>query len=371
MPADIIYFSRFLPSIERGGGSRRLLQVCQVLKGMNADWELVSTQRQDRLSEEAIRRIEKSLPGQCRKTCRCWSEKRRTAACRLGEISREWSRQAGKENSRLKMAIMDDPIYFIPLFEKLKRLAIPLIGICHNLESLAPEQVASDPRRLLFQREIALLAQCRLVITISREETFLLHNLGIPALFFPYHPVESILNRLLRVREQRKRTDKEGILLLGNVLNLQTRQGMEKMIDFWEASELFREHGKLLVAGYGTENHLRNSGSRAIEFLGALADVELDSRLTRIKACLCFQEKGAGALTRIGEMLIANVPVLANSHAARSYCNRKGVIGFHDVKDLAGALHQAEKWNEEIPLPLAPETSGLMAKMKKIIMTDQ
>jgi hypothetical protein len=371
MPADIIYFSRFLPSVERGGGSRRLMQICLAVKGMNAEWELVSTQRQDRLSMEAVRRIEKSLAGKLKKKPRFWSEKRWPAACRLGEISREWSRQIGRENRRLPLAILDDPIYFIPLFEKMKRLAIPLIGICHNLESLAPEQVAADPRRSLMQREIALLGQCRLVITISREETFLLHNLGINTLFFPYYPVEPIVSRLLQVREKRNQTDKEGILLLGNVLNLQTRQGMETMIDFWEDNELFREHGKLLVAGYGTEHYLGNSGSRAIEFLGGLADDELERRLTRVKACLCFQEQGSGALTRIGEMLIADVPVLANSHAARSYYNRKGVIGFHDLKDLAGALQQAEKWNEEIPVPLAPETSGLIDRIKKIMMTDQ
>ncbi len=367
MPADVLYFTRFLPTCDRGGGSRRLMQIWEVLKGVNGECELVSTQRQDRLSEEALRRIEERLARQSGKEYQFWSEKRRTSACRLGEISREWSRLKRREIAGLKLAIMDDPIYFIPLFEKLKHFHIPIIAICHNLESLVPEQVAADPRWSLFNKEIDLLAQCRMVITISREETFLLNNLGIKTMFFPYYPVESILNRLLRVREQRKKTEKKGIFLLGNVLNLQTRQGMEKTIDFWEANRLSLDHGQLAVAGYGTGQYLVNSGSNAVEFLGDLANDELDERLTRIKACLCFQEKGSGALTRIGEMRIANVLVLANSHAARSYYNLNDVIEFRELRDLTTTLKQAAEWNGKIPLPPAPDASGLIAGLKKMI----
>jgi dsDNA-specific endonuclease/ATPase MutS2 len=70
-------------------------------------------------------------------------------------------------------------------------------------------------------------------------------------------------------------------------------------------------------------------------------------------------------------MLIANIPVLANTHAARSYYNRNGVIEFGKLKDLAGALKQAEKWNGKIPVSLAPDTSGLIAGIKKALMNNQ
>jgi len=266
------------------------------------------------------------------------------------------------------LAVMDDPIYFLPLFEKLKDLNIPVIGICHNLESLAPQQVAADPRRSLFNKEIDLLAQCRMIITISREETFLLHNLGIPAAFLPYCPVEPILTRLLKIREERRRADKKGIFLLGNVLNLQTRQGMERMIGFWQENRLFEDHGSLIVAGFGTEQYLKKEDSPALEFHGELTNDELDGLLTRVKACLCFQETGSGALTRIREMLIADVPVLANSHAARSFYNLDGVIEFRELGDLTNALKQAEKWDKEIPISPAPETSSLIVQIKNIIL---
>jgi hypothetical protein len=370
MPTNIIYFTRFLPTIDRGGGSRRMMQMWDALNRLYGGCDVVSTQRQDCLDKEALQRIEENLTAKLETEYRFWSEMRRKSAGYLGEISREWSRTI-KEINQIKLAIMDDPIYFIPLFEKLKQLNVPIIGICHNLESLAPEQVSADPHRTLFNKEIDLLAQCHMVITISREETFLLHNLGINTVFFPYYPVESILNRLLQVREKRKKIGKKGIFLLGNALNLQTRQGMGKMIDFWQANRLFKDQGKLIVAGYGAGQYLKNGSSSGIEFLGTLTNDELDNRLTRVIACLCFQETGAGALTRICEMLIANVPVLANSHAARSYHNMNGVIEFHELKDLEGALKQVKKWKGKIPVPPAPETTDLTAGIKKVITNNR
>lgn len=371
MSSQTIYFTRFLPTYDRGGGSRRMMQIWEVLKEVDSECESVSSLRQDRLSKEALQRIEENLPVQLGKEYQFWSEMRRQSVCRLGEISREWSQQIIREITRLKLVIMDDPIYFIPLFEKLKHLDVPIIGICHKLESLAPEQVAADPHRALFNKEIDLLAQCHMVITVSREETFLLHNLGINTVFFPYYPVEPILNRLLQIREKRKKTGQKGIFLFGNALNLQTRLGMEKMIEFWQVNKLFKDQGKLIVAGYDTGQYLKNGSSSGIEFLGTLANDELDNRLTQVKACLCYQENGSGALTRICEMLIANVPVLANSYAARSYYHMRGVIEFHELKNLAGALKQVKKWNRKIPVPLAPKASDLVAGIEKIIMNNR
>ncbi len=388
MSSPTIYFTRFLPTIDRGGGSRRMMQIWELIKGVENECEVVSTQRLDRLSQEALLRIEENLTVKSKKKYRFWSEKRRESAYRLEEISREWSHQITREINGLKLVIMDDPIYFIPLFQKLKHLEVPVIGICHNLESLAPEQVANDPRgtffmkglkkafpgwesRPLFNKEIDLLAKCDMVITISREETVLLRNLGINTVFYPYYPVEPVLNRLLQVREKRKETGKKGILLLGNVLNLQTRQGMEKMIDDWQASGFSREQGKLIVAGYGTGKYLKKAGSSAIEFLGDLSNDELDNLLTRVKACLCYQEGGSGALTRICEMLTAGVPVLANSHAARSYYHMNGVIEFQESKELGGAIKQVEKWEGNIPVPPAPGVPSLIAGIKKIIMNNR
>lgn len=347
-----------------------MMQMWEILKELNEPSEVVSTQRKDHLSKEALKRIEKNITLDMDivdREYRLWSDMRRKAVYHLREISREWCRSIEKI-IQLKLAAMDDPIYFIPLFETLKKYNIPIIAFCHNLETLAPEQLEDDPNRTLFNKEIDLLAQCHLVITISREETFLLHNLGIKALFFPYYSVKPILNRLLRVREKRKKTKKKGILLLGNALNLQTRQGMEKVILFWQSSGLFKREGKLLVAGYSTEKFLKNGvNNDTTEFFGTLSSDRFDNLLCNVKVCLCFQESGAGALTRICEMLIAGVPVLANSHAARSYYNVDGVIEFFDLRDLERALNQVDELDGQIPIPQKPDSSHLVSEIKKIM----
>jgi len=365
---ELIYFSRFLPSTERGGGSRRMMQIWELLQGLAGDCEVVSTQRKDHLPEAGQKRIaenvSRSISGG---DYPLWSETRRHAVCRLREVSREWSRNIA-DLPRLKLAVLDDPIYFIPLLEKLQQLHIPVIAVCHNLETLAPGQVVADSRRVLFFQEIDALAGCQLVITISREESFLLRNLGIPNVFYPYYPGERILTRLQRVREKRKKTEKQGLLLLGSVFNVQSRQGMSHVVDAWATDRRLHEHGTLLVAGYGTEKYLAEAKNRpAVDFLGELSDDALDDCLTRVKACLCFQESGSGALTRICEMLIAAVPVLANSHAARTYYNVKGVIEYRGLADLAEALTRRADFDCEIPLPPMPDASELAAKVKEIL----
>lgn len=374
MSGKIIYFTRFMPTCDSGGGSRRMMQILEVLKRLNCQCEVVSTQRKDRLSMEVFKRIEANMKKAYYQSLsldneyKLWSEKRRKGVCCLREISKEWSRSI-EEIPRLKLTILDDPIYFTPLLETLRQCSVPKMAVCHNLETLAPTQVGRDPNWSLFNKEIDSLAQCDMVITISREETFLTHSLGIKkTVFFPYYPVDPILNRLLQIREKRKKAKKKGILLLGNAINLQTRQGMGKVISFWQSPRLFREEGKLIVAGYSTELYLKKDyNSSAVEYLGTLSNNKLDRLLCTVRACLCYQDKGAGALTRIFEMLIAGVPVLANSHAARSYYNMNGVIEFRDLNDLERALKQIDMLEGQTPIPPEPNSSYLISEIKKIM----
>jgi glycosyltransferase involved in cell wall biosynthesis len=362
---EIIYFTRFMPTCDRGGGSRRMMQMWEILKRLNSECHVVSTQRKDFLSMEALKRIEKNIPMDNK--YRWWSEKRRKPVYRLSEISREWSRGI-REIPRLELAVLDDPIYFVPLMEKLNRCCVPVTAICHNLEALASQQVENQAATELLQKELELLSCCHLVVTISREENWLLNNLRIPSLFYPYYPVAPILDRLLEIRENRKTGKKEGILLVGTAANVQTREGMHQAMSYWQENQLDRLAGKLLVAGYDTGKFFKPAqlGS-SIELLGTLSNDDLDKHLAHVKACLCFQESGSGALTRICEMLIAGVPVLANSHAARSYYNRKGLIEFLDLNDLERALDQVDELDGQIPIPQGPDSSHLVSEIKKII----
>ena len=133
------------------------MQILAALKGI--DYELVSAANQDRLSIEALERINANTKETFSQSqsidneYQLWSEERRRVVYRLREISREWSKGI-EQIPQLKLAISDDPIYFAPLLKKLEHLGIPILAICHNLETLAPTQIEVDPTRSLFNKEI-------------------------------------------------------------------------------------------------------------------------------------------------------------------------------------------------------------------------
>jgi len=211
------------------------------------------------------------------------------------------------------------------------------------------------------------LSQCRLVITVSREEDVLLNNLGIPSLFIQYYPGEPIIQRLLALRENRIKNVKEGFLAAGNTGNLQTRQGLKKLCDYWQKNRLESFAGKLLLGGFrSNEFFTPGQFGSSVEFLGPMSNDSLDHILSQVKAFICYQENGAGSLTRICEMLIAGAPVLANSLAARSYYNMKGVSEFRELDDIGEALKQIDKYTGEIPVPPAPDVTSLSLKIQSI-----
>ena len=339
-----LYFSRFDPAADRGagGGVRRLIQFMETFARLN--FEVISAAKEVRLSElhlnrfysEALRRIKERFL--THSDYRSWSEHRRDAVYRLWRISRKWTSLIERMQD-LKLVIVDDPIYFIPLVKKLKKYGIPIVAMCHNLETLVPCLVDQARQRIIFNKELDILSLCNFVITISREETLLLNNLNINAIFFPYFPVKKILNRMLDVRNMRRNTEKKGFLLMGTASNILTRNGMVKAIHEWRRHKLGLFGDKLLVAGYGTDVFLKKVAcDHEIEFLGPLTNEELDQILSSVRACLCYQEGGGGALTRICEMLIGGVPVLANSQAARSYHNVDGLIEFSSFDELKQAI---------------------------------
>lgn len=371
---NAIYFSRFLPTTEMGGGARRMVQIHEMLKSVVPEVQLISNARGDHIPKKIRKKIKAMshrkdffAPPRLSWSLRKWSEEHRDMVYRLRKFSRIWV-DSIKELPEMDMAIMDDPIYFLPLFKKLRRLHIPVIAVCHNVETLAANQVKKKWAMNLFKKELDILSQCRLVITISREENFLLNNLGIPTLYIPYYPVEPIRGRLLAVREQRKNNLKGGILMVGTTKNLPTRDGVMRAAAYWHENHLDSSAGKLIIGGYQSEKYFdpRPFGD-PVDFRGTLSNEEIDILLSRVKAFLCYQESGSGALTRICEMLIAGVPVLANSYAARSYYNMKGVIEFRELDNLGEALKQIDKCDDEIPVPQPPDISSLALEMQKIL----
>ncbi len=374
MPVKALYFSRFMPHHEHGGGSRRLLQIHEILKTVFPGLQLISCSRGDRIPrlvrdeivETSNRKFLFAPTGGLPQVLRKWSLDKQRMAYRLEKFSKIWAASL-RDTPQLDLAIMEDPIYFLPLFKEIRRLRIPIIAVCQNLEALSSAGSNIKRSLKLFREEMGILSQCRLVIVVSREEEVILKNLGIRSLYIPFYPVEPMRGSLLALRDSRKHNTREGILMFGSVKNLPTRKGLEKAALYWRQNRLEKTIGKLIIGGRKSEIYFdpRPYGD-SVDFRGDLTDRERDDLLSRIKGFLCYQESGAGVLTRICEMLIAGIPVLANSHAARSYYNIKGVIEFRELTGLSEALKQIDALDGDIPIPLAPDIAHLSREIEKI-----
>jgi len=365
-PTKSIYFSRFVPTWDLGGGSRRSMQLWELLKSMGS--ELWTSAARDRLDPETWRRLEKGAGSLEKGEYLSWSPQRRPVVFRLREIAKAWTQNAAGF-AGTELVFMDDPIYFLPLLEYMERRRIPVVAICHNLETLAASQVQAEAAPGQFIKELAILSRCRLVITISQEETWLLNNLHIPCFYFPYYPRDPVLGRLLAVRQKRQESrggHSRGMLMLTNLKNPQSLQGAIQLIVAWRKQRLSRTWGPLLVAGFQSENAFpADLFGHDVQLLGTLENDRLDEIMTQVAACLCYQENGSGALTRIREMLIAAVPVLANSHAARSYHNMSGVIEFAGLDGLGNALERLNEFAGDIPVPPPPDPAALLATIER------
>lgn len=368
MDGEFVYFSRFQPTGSRGGGCRRMLQMYTILQDLFPGLQLVTGAYKGLLPKERRRAIEAEIKSGAvpedpalRNELSKWSEEHRDVVIRYWLLSTAW-KDHFPGLARQRIAFLDDPVYFLPLFESLYRLKVPVVALSQNLESLVIQQITQDRSLTLFRQELEIFRRCELVITISREEDVLLNNLGVRTCYHPYFPVAEIRERMERVRQARSGAAKSGILMVANSKNLPTREGFRQAASFWQRHALARSAGPLLLGGFQSEQYFHaNDWDGNIQFLGSLDDATLDNWLSRVRAYLCYQPSGAGALTRICEMQLAGVPVLANSHAARSYYGQPGLIEFGTLEELPAALHALDGLPDSFPPPSPPGTRRLEA----------
>lgn len=366
----IIFFSRCLPKGDGDGGYRRTAQIAEALEGLDytfvsamdfyaqyhAAGYLASPQYQDYLSDSPIPQtyLEK------------WSPGRRNYIAYLHHVSWVWRKRIIDGHFMPKLAIVDDPIYFSPLVEFLSENSVPIVANCQNVESLSKSQIVEEHQISLLNFEINVLSLCCLAITISREETVLLRNLGVPTYYYPYFPVKGPYDRMLAIREKRKKTTKQDYLILGTAHNPPTISGMMNVIKSWKEVCKTMEDAKLFVGGFGSEPLKDLAGNEHVIYKGVLTDNELDELLSRVKACIVYQEDGSGALTKICEFILAGVPVLANPHAARSYYNVSGVYEFKDINGIARASRRVDNMETQTASLERPDAESLLMHITEI-----
>jgi len=214
-----------------------------------------------------------------------------------------------------------------------------IICIPQNLESLVVgnlDRFTGESLPNSLENEIQYISKSDAVFCISREEQWLLNLRGINADYLPYYPPKEIVDNLLKIRELRTKKTPERFLMLGSATNTPTKLGIIEVLN-WLKHVNF--NNIIDIAGYGTE-FLQEycDGEPNFNLHGTVNQEKLTELLINAKAVLSHQRATSGALTRIPEMLIAGIPVIANNIACRSAFSYPGVYCYDNESELADLM---------------------------------
>lgn len=244
--------------------------------------------------------------------------------------------------------------YLSPLLAK--EAGLPVFATPQNVEALAGGHAVMRPSDYPLREicvEMEALRRADSVHAICQAEQWFMAWHGVQAGFLPYHPPSPIQRQMLDVRERRAHAPKSGrLLMMGTTTNPPTRQGM--LIALAALSAVPADSPPLDVIGTGTETLRAEFSHPRFHFHGRVSSERLDELLTGAKATIVHQPLAIGALTRIAEMLMSGLPVLANPIAARSTGHHHGVYVFEDEAAL-NALCAAD-----LPMPPVPAVPELV-----------
>ncbi|MET3979694.1 hypothetical protein ABIB62_002283 [Mucilaginibacter sp. UYP25] len=237
--------------------------------------------------------------------------------------------------------------YHLILAEVLYKYHVPVIALPHNLESLvagAKSVFSNKPAPLWLSEEMNYLKLCNKVFTISQEEHWLASNYGVNAGYLPYYPAPTAESFLLDIRQRRSivtakpDTKQQNILLLGTFHNQPTFTGFTELLQYIRAIPGL----KINVAGFGSEKLKDLFTGNNIQIWGSVNNETLADLITIADCAIVHQQPSSGALTRIPELLIAGLPVIANTHAARSCPPAQGLMVYDSYDELKKILRSGD-----------------------------
>ncbi len=331
MKRSLLYHSIFKPDPQGHGGSRRTAQICQLLDKSGFEADFVSPQ-----SGSTWKNLMAGVKFATQQSL--WPD----PFWRFGSFGFPATvyRQAFDQHSGQKLLIWEanrELFEIAPIVAK--SAGYRVIALPHNIEALVsvPAERGGGPLDLRsLSHELYCLSQADAVFCISWEETWLLRQCGIPANFLPYYPPEDTVKSLENIRQLRVATEKNRFLIVGTVKNQPTLEGMLEQLNML-AKLRTQVPFEVDVAGYGSEVLAEHCNFEGLKLHGSVDQSFLDHLLTHAKAVLVHQKTGAGALTRIPEMLIAGIPVIANDQASRSAAY-EGVYLYEGAEALADLL---------------------------------
>jgi hypothetical protein len=263
-----------------------------------------------------------------------------------------YSRALYRHNARrpglARVAILEwgtDPIGITTLKELGLKVIISLMAI-NSLWRECPNPI-SGPYPRMYITEVESLRIADAVFCISREELWLLSNLGVPAQYLPYFPDRDRELSLLREREAIGSQGSE-FLIVATRGNTDTAESFREQVDwiiraYPAGSPIFH------VVGHQTEDLRDIWSDPRFVFHGTCSD-ELFTEIRRKCRAICLhQQKGLGAVTRIPDMALAGLRIISNGIAARSFFDMAGVHVYDTPCQFRSLLER------KFPMPPPPQ----------------
>lgn len=235
-----------------------------------------------------------------------------------------------------------------------------IVALPHNLESLVCERVFNDPcydPTSDLGAEVQRLARADRIFTISREERWFLEARGLMPNYLPFFPAGSLYTECVGIRAKRIETaNSDGgvhgsLLLMGSAFNPATARGMRQQLEWLR--ERSSPDIQTVVVGPQSETLLAEFASSRVQILGGIPRAQLVDLLTTCSALLIHTQGGAGAVTRIPEALLAGIPVIANSNAARGQQGTPGVYVYETQSDFIALTSKPPPVPSLPPIPEA------------------
>lgn len=234
----------------------------------------------------------------------------------------------------------------------LKKAGMRVIAVLSAINSLwrsRPNEI-TGPYPRMFLAETRNLAKIDGIFCISREEQWLLNNLGIAAHYLPYYPDPERAEALMAERAARHpaaTTAPREFMICASRGNSDTVNAFREQAK-WICRATTPGEALFHVTGQQTELIREIWTDPCFVFHGTCSDEEFQAVKRRCTALCLHQREGIGALTRIPDMLISGLSIVANGPAARSFI---GTAGLH-VYDTPGQFRAALL--EPLPIPPAP-----------------
>ena len=261
---------------------------------------------------------------------------------------------------------------------------VPMVACPQNLESwdrhlpFSPGDLRTRYLAgLALVDEWRLLAQCKVILPISRIEYGVLAGLGATCRLYPYRPVGEVRRYWEAIREKRAQAAPEkGLLVMaGSCSHSTTRISFERFLERLAGAGGLPENSRLVVVGRGTER-LPTSPvlAQRMELRGRISDRYYRELMVKAHAVPILQDLGFGAVTLLSELACGGVPVLVSRFSS---CAVDAIPGVEWVDDEGDAWRRAidkvgeglvrradgaeyEAWELRQPRPLAGVVAGLV-----------